>query len=143
MDGLDAGVYNYLPAADGLERLRDGELPASFVTYLFMGQPRVAEAALLVISVVPGRSLPKYGDRGYRYRLFEAGQVMHSMNLHTSALGLGMFNLGGFYDDVLGGLIRLEPEDELPLYAAAIGRPAKRVSEDRTAVRALDRALPA
>ena len=54
-----------------------------------------------------------------------------------------MVNLGGFYDDELSGLIRLEPEDECPVHAPAMGRPTRRVTEDRMAVRALDHAFPA
>jgi len=144
VDGLDAGTYHYVPLADGLECLRAGALPKSFVSYLFMGQPWVAEAAVvLVISAVPERTLPKYGDRGYRYLLLEAGHVMQSMNLVASGLGLGMVNLGGFYDDELAGLIRLDPEREFPLYAAAFGRPAASVEGDRMGMRALDDAFPA
>lgn len=142
VDGLAPGVYHYVPAADGLECLRDGELPPTFVTYLFMGQHWVAAAAaVVVLSVVPARSLTKYGDRGYRYLLLEAGHVMQNVNLMGTALGLGSVNLGGFYDDELAGLLRIDPEVEFPVYAAAIGLPSEQTRGDRMRQRALGSAL--
>lgn len=139
VDGLAPGVYHYVPAARGLELVRAVELPRAFVTYLFMGQPWVAEAALVgVISFAGGRSLTKYGDRGYRYALLEAGHVMQNLNLAVAALGLGAVNLGGFYDDELATLIGIDIEQEIPLYCTAIGVPDADAS-DRMAMRALER----
>jgi SagB-type dehydrogenase family enzyme len=125
VDGVDPGVYHYFPVAHELEHLRDGPFPRPFLTYLFMGQEYIADAgAILVTTVVPGRFLAKYGDRGYRYLLFEAGHVAQNIDLAALAVGLGACNLGGFFDDELAGLLTLDVEHELPLYATAIGAPA-------------------
>jgi SagB-type dehydrogenase family enzyme len=139
VEGLTMGVYHHVPASDGLEQVRAIDLPPSFLTYLFMGQPWVAEASLIcVISLFGERSLTKYGDRGYRYALFEAGHVMQNLNLAAGALGLGSVNLGGFYDDELAALAGIDPEHEVPLYCTAIGVPDADRS-DRMAMRALER----
>lgn len=125
VDGLAPGVHHYVPAADGLELLREGPLPERWIEYLFMGQPWVAQAgAVVVLSAVTGRSLPKYRDRGYRYLLLEAGHVTQTLVLLATGLDLGAVNLGGFYDDELAGLLRIDPEREVPLYATALGVPA-------------------
>ena len=92
-------------------------------------------AVVVVVSFVPGRSLVKYGDRGYRYALLEAGHLVQNLNLAAVALGIGTVNLGGFYDDELAGLLRIDPETEICLYASACGRPAR--PGDRMASRAL------
>ncbi len=138
VDGLPAGVYHYVPLADGLEQIRGGgALSASLVSYLFLGQPWVAEAAVvLVLSAVCERSLASYGDRGYRYLLLEAGHVAENLVLAATGLGLGAVNLGGFLDDELSGLLRLDTESEIVLYGTAVGRPS---SGDRIARRAIDR----
>ncbi|TDN91830.1 SagB/ThcOx family dehydrogenase [Microbacterium sp. BK668] len=139
VDQLASGVYHYVPARHGLELVRAVDLPPAFVSYLFMGQPWVPEAAVLgVISFVPDRSLPKYGDRGYRYALLEAGHVMQSLNLAAAALNLGCVDLGGFYDDELAALSGMDVEHEVPLYCCAIGIPDAE-PRDRSAMRALDR----
>ncbi|PYG02195.1 SagB-type dehydrogenase domain-containing protein [Georgenia satyanarayanai] len=135
VDGLAPGVHHYVPGADGLELLREGPFPREWVEYLFMGQPWVAQAsAVVVLSAVTGRSLVKYGDRGYRYLLLEAGHVTQTLVLLATGLGLGTVNVGGFYDDELAGLLRVDAEREVPLYATAIGVPA---AEGRMARRAL------
>lgn len=132
-------MYHYVPAVDGLEQVQQIALPRAFTTYLFMGQPWVADAAVVaVISFVGARSLTKYGDRGYRYALLEAGHTMQNLNLAVAALGLGAVNLGGFYDDELAVLCGIDIEHEVPLYASAIGHPDAQRS-DRMAMRALDR----
>jgi SagB-type dehydrogenase family enzyme len=137
IDGLPAGVYHYVPLPDGLEQIRGGALSASLVSYLFLGQPWVAEAAVvLVLSAVCHRSLASYGDRGYRYLLLEAGHVAQNLVLAATGLGLGSVNLGGFLDDELSRLLRLDTESEIVLYGTAIGRAS---SDDRTARRAIDR----
>lgn len=139
VEGLQAGVYHYVPASDGLELVRAIDLPSAFLTYLFMGQPWVSEAAVIcVISLVGERSLTKYGDRGYRYALLEAGHVMQSVNLAAGALELGCVNLGGFYDDELAALAGIDVEHEVPLYCSAVGVPDADPT-DRMAMRALDR----
>ncbi len=122
---LAAGVYHYVPVHHGLERLRDEPLPRTFQTYLFMGQHWATDAAaVVVITGVPGRSLWKYGDRGYRYMLLEAGHAMQNLNLAAIGRGLGSCNLGGFFDDELAAVVRADIEGEFPLYAAAVGTPA-------------------
>lgn len=135
VQGIEAGVYHYVSLHHGLELVRSGALPRQFLTYLFMGQHWSADAgAIVVVTAVPGRSLWKYGDRGYRYILLEAGHCMQNLNLGAIAVGLGTCNLGGFFDDELAAVVRADIEEELPLYAAAIGGPT---TTDRSGQRAI------
>lgn len=136
IDGLTPGVYHYAPVLDGLERLREVDVPARFLTYLFMGQPVAAEAAcVVVLTAVVSRSLGKYGDRGYRYLMFEAGHVAQNSNLAAVDQGLGACNLGGFFDDELAALLTVDVNLEIPLYAMALGVP---ISESRNEQRAFE-----
>jgi SagB-type dehydrogenase family enzyme len=125
VEGLAPGVYHYAPLHHALERLREVALPRGLVAYLFMGQEYAADAsAVLALTLVAERSLWKYGDRGYRYALLEAGHAIQNVNLVAAALGLGTCNLGGFFDDELAALLRADVEREVPLYAVAAGLPA-------------------
>ena len=120
--GLDAGVYHYAPLLSGLERARDVCVPETLMRYLFMGQyPPMKAAATIVITGVPDRSMKKYGDRGYRYLLLEAGHVAQNINLTCGGLGLQSLNVGGFFDDELASLCRCPDGIEYPLYAIAVG----------------------
>ena len=133
VESLEPGIYHYAVLPHALEQVRALEIPAKFTADLFLGQPYAAEAAaIVVLSAVPGRSLCKYRDRGYRYILLEAGHVAQNLNLTAAALGLGSFNLGGFFDVDLSTLLDLDAEREVPLYGIAIGVPN---SGDRVTLR--------
>lgn len=124
VEGLAPGIYHYLPEQHALEQVLIAELPEALLAYLFMGQATlIAAPVLLVISAVWGRSLMKYGDRGYRYLLLEAGHAMQNVNLACPEVGLESCNIGGFFDQELAELLRMDPELETPLYACALGRP--------------------
>lgn len=125
VEGLEPGVYHYAAVTHGLEQVRLVPLPEAYLGYLFMGQHYVGRAAaMLVLTAVVHRSLRKYGDRGYRYLLLEAGHLAQNVNLVASACGLGTLNLGGFFDQELAQLLGIPPATEIPLYAIAVGPPA-------------------
>jgi SagB-type dehydrogenase family enzyme len=135
VDGLEPGIHHYVPIHHGLELVRPGRLPEAFNTYLFLGQPYATSAAsVVVLTAVTRRSLGKYGDRGYRYLLLEAGHTAQNINLATVALGLGCCNLGGFFDDELAALVRADVEEEIPLYAVALGVPTTSDRDGRRAI---------
>ena len=73
------------------------------------------------------RNQQKYGDRGYRYMLFEAGHVGQNLNLSCLALGLDSCNIGGVFDDELKGICKMESDTEHLLYAIALGKSAQQV----------------
>ncbi len=130
--GIEPGVYHYAARGHRLEQLR-GPLPWSGVAGLFMDQPYLLQADLIIVlTAVVHRTLLRYGDRGFRFVWIEAGHVAQNLNLVGAAMDLGTLNLGGFFDDQLAALVGLDPELEIPLYAVAVGRPA---TEDRNTVR--------
>jgi SagB-type dehydrogenase family enzyme len=124
VEGLAAGVYRYAPVTHGLELAREGAMPTRFLTYLCMGQSYAGGAPLLiVIGANFLRSMKKYGDRGYRYIYLEAGHVAQNINLLSFAIGLGNCDIGGFFDVELASLLRMDIEEEAPLYVIAVGVP--------------------
>jgi SagB-type dehydrogenase family enzyme len=88
-----------------------------------------------VITAVTSRLLHRYGDRGYRYTLIEAGHVGQNLALTAAALGLGSLSLGGFYDDDIARMLGLDPAFEIALYGVALGVPD---TADRNDARGLE-----
>jgi SagB-type dehydrogenase family enzyme len=122
--GLAPGIYHYNVLGHFLECVDEGAMPTKMLSDLFLCQPYVAQSAfVLVLTAVFERSLWKYRDRGYRYLLFEAGHVAQNFNLVATTLGLGSLNLGGFFDADVVGILKLDVEEEAPLYAVAFGKP--------------------
>jgi SagB-type dehydrogenase family enzyme len=127
------GVLHYLPLTHSVEILHTDKLPRLLTAELFLGQPYLASAsAIIVIAAVVERSLWKYEDRGYRYILLEAGHVAQNVILCATGLGLGALPLGGFFDDDLSALLRLDRDREIAIYGVAVGVPS---SNDRDASR--------
>jgi len=67
------------------------------------------------------RTVWKYGERGYRYVLLDAGHVAENIQLEATSLGLGSCAVGAFFDDELNELLGVNPEEEFALLAVAVG----------------------
>ena len=135
VERLEPGIYHYHPTSHALEQVRARPLSRPYLATLFMGQPYAAAgAAIVVLTAVTERTLVKYGDRGYRYILFEAGHVAQNGQLASAAFGLATLSLGGFFDEEVAALLELEAEEEIPLYGFTIGYPLE--SQDRASARA-------
>lgn len=120
--GATPGIYRYLPDRHALER-RPGHVTPAVAREIFLGQEHILPAAALaVVTARLDAPLARYGDRGYRYVVLEAGHVVQNLNLASSAMGLGALDLGGFRDQELTDSLGLA--GEVPIYAVALGHPA-------------------
>lgn len=122
VEGVAPGVYHYHPESHSLERVEARDVGDELSRALF-GQPFVPHAAVTVLfgAIFP-RTLLKYRERGYRLVLLDAGHAAENLMLAATAMGLGSTGLGGFLDDALNDLVRLNGEDENVLYAVSVGR---------------------
>lgn len=120
--GLAPGLYHFDPLDDALEQMRAGAVPIAAATPF--ADVAAGAAAAVVVSAVFWRSRFKYGLRGYRFALLEAGHVAQNVLLAAAALGLAATPLGGFYDRRVDELIEANGVDESALYLICIGEPA-------------------
>jgi SagB-type dehydrogenase family enzyme len=120
VDGVDAGVHHYNPYRHRLESLGPAARPDVAQTLV---DPELADraAALLVVTAMFWRSRFKYGLRGYRFALIEAGHVMQNAVLAAAALGIVARPLGGYYDRLLDALVGADSLDESSVYALLLG----------------------
>jgi len=120
---LEAGLYHYDPFANHLARLAQRDLSRDLVEITFT--PELAQAGLaLILTGISLKNRVKYGERGYRFLLLEAGHIAQNVLLTAHALGLGAVTIGGFVDDELNRLVGVDGVDEFGLYLIAAGRPA-------------------
>lgn len=75
----------------------------------------------LVLTATFAKTQAKYGERGYRFVLLDAGHLAQNILLVCEDLGLAAVPLGGFDDDGLAAELQLDPEKESPLYVILIG----------------------
>jgi len=119
---LGAGLYHYNVKDHQLDIIWDREFSDDNIDELFT-YPWVKNAAVgLVMTAVFSRNQSKYGERGYRYILIEAGHIGQNLYLVSEALGLKCCALGGTQDQNLEKLIDVDGVTESVIYGFAIGR---------------------
>jgi SagB-type dehydrogenase family enzyme len=119
VDGLQPGVYRYLPARHALQPVQLGDFAAQ-ARNAALDQDVIGDAAVvLVLSADAGLAL-KSGARGYRMAFLEAGLMGERWLLGAVARGLGACPVGAFYDDEAAALVKA-PQGRWVLHFAALG----------------------
>jgi SagB-type dehydrogenase family enzyme len=119
VDDLRAGLYHYDPHSWDLDDLGAVDFTDAFVQADLLE----SSAAVILVSAVFFRSVFKYGERGYRFVLLEAGHVVQNALLATHGRGLAAVPIGGYFDRELDGGIGLDGLHESVVYAVMIGQP--------------------
>lgn len=121
VQNLDDGIYHYDVRGHALELFQPGNpfpgLEQIPYTYPFI---RDANLVFALTGVFP-RTQKKYGPRGYRYVLLEAGHSAQNICLAAAELSLSTLCMGGFIDSKLNRLLGLDPAEEGVVYAVAAG----------------------
>jgi len=118
---LAPGVYHYDPFGHRLAVLsaRDPSQAARAA----LAEPTLADgsSAFLAITAVFARSRFKYGQRGCRFALLEAGHAAQNAVLTAAALGLSVLPYGGFFDHRLDELVGANGLDECSVHLLLVG----------------------
>lgn len=122
VEQLAPGVYRYDPAEHRLQLVAPADESTELARAAY-GQYWVSEAAvILVLTGIERRTTRKYGQRGERYVLLEAGHAAQNALLQAVALGLGASVVGAFDDERVRKALGLEAGGR-PLYLIPVGRP--------------------
>ncbi len=121
-DAVPSGLYHYNVLNHALDVLWDREFSDFDIDQMF-GYPWLKEASVvLVMTAVFWRNQNKYGERGYRYVLLEAGHIGQNVYLTSEALGVSCCALAGTRDENLEKLIDIDGTTESVIYAIALGK---------------------
>lgn len=86
---VEPGVHSYDPAAHALQLLQPGLLAEELAAATFLGDTVQRASVLVLLAANFSRTKFKYGERGYRFALLEAGHVTQNLLLSAESLGLG------------------------------------------------------
>jgi SagB-type dehydrogenase family enzyme len=138
----EPGIYRWDKAAAGsagdssarasakLEQLHRGNVQR-VAAYLSLEQALAGNACFAISMIADlARAALRFGNRGYRYALFEAGAIGERLYLGAEALGWNATGIGAFYDDDVHrylGFLAEGSEDSAALpqqviYHFAVGR---------------------
>ncbi len=120
--GVEKGLYHYNVKENSLELLLEEDL-TNWIIKTTGGEKWIANATMIfIITGVLDRTRIKYGDRGYRYVLIEAGHLGQNICLLATEMGLGSCTLGGYIDSQVNKLLDINLQKEFTLYLIAVGK---------------------
>jgi SagB-type dehydrogenase family enzyme len=122
LGGVDRDVHHYDPLRNVLERVRRFD-PAELDALTPYPELLRDAAAILVVVAAFWRTRFKYGQRGYRFALLEAGHLAQNLLLSATALDLASTPLGGFFDRQVNAFVDVDGLHEAALYVLPIGPP--------------------
>jgi SagB-type dehydrogenase family enzyme len=118
---LEPGLYHYNPPLNNLRFLSYGDRSQNICEAVVQSDLLLNASLVLFITAMFERSVFKYGDRGYRFVLLEAGHVAQNFSLVASALGFGCVTIGGFFDREIDEFLGLDGINHSTVYLAALG----------------------
>jgi len=119
---LDKGVYHYNVNKHLLE-LIEAEDHKEHIAKICLAEDIMQNAnVLIILTAIFKRVTIKYGIRGYRFCLMEAGIVAQNTTLMAESLGLGSCMLGGFYDDEIHKLLKIDGVNEAVVNVMTVGQ---------------------
>lgn len=121
VEGLPAGIYHYDPLDHGLRLHVAGDQTEAIAKTLV--QPALPEdtSIHLIFSMIPSRLAIKYGDRGYRFAMLEAGHASQNAIVAARAMGYDAIPVGGYRDEELEALLGLDGVNHVIGYLTFVG----------------------
>ena len=121
VEGVEAGVYHYLPAKHQIALVSEGDRREALARAALDQEWMTPAPVWIALAAVERRTARRYGQQAGLYVPFEAGCASENAALQGEALGLGTCVVGAFTDDVVARLLGLG-RGEQPLALMPFGR---------------------
>ena len=124
VENLERGIYKYNELNHSIEfyrKIKEFYLwENAFLNQSFTKEEKFSVAFIFVLDI--NKISCKYGERGYRYALLEAGHIAQNLQLISTQINLCSVPVGGYVDNDINELLNLSHEKYLPIYAVFIGK---------------------
>jgi len=128
VDGLEIGLYRYLPFEEKLLPLKIEPTIPSSLKHACLDQDMIENSAVVFIwCATIQRSRWKYQQRAYRYIYLDAGHVCQNLYLAAEAMELGCCAIAAFDDDAVNRVVEIDGREEFAIYLATIGKLDKQI----------------
>ena len=126
VEGLEAGVYHYVPHENALDVVRPDASYERLINAMLPIEREMVSGASAMICLVGRfrRHEHKYGEGGYRMMVAEAGHISQNLVLAGTALGLAARPFGGVLDSLINQELGLDEAEEQFLLSVLIGHGA-------------------
>lgn len=123
VSGLQPGLYRFLAMEHKLLEVKIDTNIVNNLVKACLNQGFIEKSAVTFIWVaVPYRMTWRYGERGYRYMLLDAGHV--GQNLYLGAVGIdcGVCVIGAYDDDAVNEILGIDGKKQFAIYLATVGK---------------------
>jgi len=122
VEGLDAGLYRYLPLEHKLLPI-DKEVSAEEVVEACRGQRFAGDCAVTFAwSTIPYRMEWRYTIVAHKVIALDAGHLCQNLYLAAESIGCGTCAIGAYDQAKMDALLGLDGEDEFTIYVAPVGK---------------------
>lgn len=118
---MKPGLYHYNVKLHALELLWEKMWTDDEMGQYLLGDWVVKAGVIFFLTAVFARTQMKYGERGYRFILLEAGHIGQNLHLVSEALGLKCCALGGTHDENIEALLDIDGVTESLVYTLVVG----------------------
>ena len=122
LDGLQEGIYRYLPLEHALTLLFQVEDMKNKIVEATLGQVFTGDASVTFIwSAVPYRTEWRYAFASAKTILLDCGHVCQNLYIACEALNLGTCAIAAYDQKKIDELLKLDGENEFTVYLAPVG----------------------
>ena len=121
IEGLEEGIYLYLPETNALKRLISGDFQNRLAQIAFSQIWMTQAPVIFIFTAEPSRMISRYRERAWLYIHLEAGMASENLMLQAVALGMGSCAVGAFWENRLSELLKLSPGKK-PLLMVPVGK---------------------
>jgi SagB-type dehydrogenase family enzyme len=121
VESVNPGIYHYDSVSHELVLLRDGDFREWLREVVFFQLEFSDAAVALILTGAVGRLRAKYGLRGYRFALLDAGHVSENIYLLATALELQVSATAGFIDDDVDAALGIDGLEDASLLVLLVG----------------------
>jgi SagB-type dehydrogenase family enzyme len=123
VEGLDPGVYRYLPLEHQLLFEFTGENLAKEVSAATLNQSFIGRAPIVFVwTAIPYRMEWRYDLAAHKVIALDAGHVCQNLYLAAKAIGAGTCAIAAYDQNLMDSLLRIDGEDEFTIYLAPVGK---------------------
>jgi SagB-type dehydrogenase family enzyme len=123
VEGLDGGIYRYLPLDNALVFERGVDNLPGHLTAATHGQRFAGQAAVTFIwTAIPERTEWRYAEASYKVIALDAGHVCQNLYLACEAVRAGTCAIAAYNQTLVDALLGVDSKEEFSIYIAPIGK---------------------
>lgn len=123
VEGLDEGIYRYLPLSNQLTLISKPEDFKSKMNTAANGQVFASNGAVNFIwTAIPYRTEWRYSYGSHKPIVLDAGHVCQNLYLACEAIDAGTCAIGSYDQDLANELLGVDGEEEFVIYMSPVGK---------------------